>query len=179
MNKERYSHKLEVIREAGNYRTLREVEHNGFLIHCDGRETLNLSSNDYLGLASNPALREEFQQETDVRSLGYSASSSRLLSGNHEHYGLLERDLREMYGREAALVLASGYHANIGILPALAGVILVLAVAALSDLINVYVPVFVAVFIIVDILFLYYCTLMFVAYFDLTGEERADLRKKF
>ena len=64
-------------------------------------------------------------------------------------------------------------------LPALAGVILVLAVAALSDLINVYVPVFVAVFIIVDILFLYYCTLMFVAYFDLTGEERADLRKKF
>ena len=121
MNKERYSHKLEVIREAGNYRTLREVEHNGFLIHCDGRETLNLSSNDYLGLASNPALREEFQQETDVRSLGYSASSSRLLSGNHEHYGLLERDLREMYGREAALVLASGYHANIGILPALAG----------------------------------------------------------
>ena len=64
-------------------------------------------------------------------------------------------------------------------LPALAGVILVLAAAALSDLINVYVPVFVAVFIIVDILFLYYCTLMFVAYFDLTGEERADLRKKF
>ena len=57
--------------------------------------------------------------------------------------------------------------------------ILVLAVAALSDRINVYVPVFVEVFIIVDILFLYYCTLMFVAYFDLTGEERADLRKKF
>lgn len=64
-------------------------------------------------------------------------------------------------------------------LPALVGTVLVLIVAALSDLINVYVPVFFAVMVIVLILFLYYCTLMFVAYFDLTGEERADLRKKF
>lgn len=121
MNKERYLHKLEVIREAGNYRELRNVQHNGFLIHCDGREMLNLSSNDYLGLASNPSLNEEFREETDVKLLSYSASSSRLLSGNHEYYGLLERDLRDMYGREGALVFTSGYHANIGILPALAG----------------------------------------------------------
>ena len=121
MNKERYLHKLEVIREAGNYRELRNVQHNGFLIHCDGREMLNLSSNDYLGLASNPSLNEEFREETDVKLLSYSASSSRLLSGNHEYYGLLEQDLRDMYGREGALVFTSGYHANIGILPALAG----------------------------------------------------------
>lgn len=48
MNKERYYHKLETIKESGNYRILREIEHNGFLIHDDGREWLNLSSNDYL-----------------------------------------------------------------------------------------------------------------------------------
>ena len=121
MNKERYSRKLEIIQEAGNYRALREVEHEGFLIHRDGREMLNLSSNDYLGLASRPSLQEEFWAETDVRLLGFSASSSRLLSGNHVQYTLLEQDLRDMYGRDGALVFASGYHANIGILPALAG----------------------------------------------------------
>ena len=40
MNKERYYHKLETIKESGNYRILREIEHNGFLIHDDGREML-------------------------------------------------------------------------------------------------------------------------------------------
>lgn len=38
MGKERYLKKLETIKEAGNYRTLRDVEHNGFLIHAHGRE---------------------------------------------------------------------------------------------------------------------------------------------
>lgn len=121
MNKERYIKKLETIREAGNYRILRDIEQDGFLIHADGREMLNLSSNDYLGLSTNPRLIEEFRAETDVMALSYSAASSRLLSGNHQYYKLLEKDLADLYDKEAALVFNSGYHANIGILPALAG----------------------------------------------------------
>lgn len=121
MNKERYIKKLETIREAGNYRILRDIEQNGFLIHADGREMLNLSSNDYLGLSTNPRLIEEFRSETDVMALSYSAASSRLLSGNHQYYKMLENDLADLYDKEAALVFNSGYHANIGILPALAG----------------------------------------------------------
>ena len=119
MNKERYSKKLELIKEAGNFRVLRDTVHNGFLIHVDGREMLNLSSNDYLGLSSNPRLIEEFRSETDV--MAYSAASSRLLSGNHQYYKMLEDDLASLYDKEAALVFNSGYHANIGILPALTG----------------------------------------------------------
>ena len=121
MNKERYIRKLEIVKESGNYRVLREIEHNGFLIHTDGKEMLNLSSNDYLGLSSNPRLLDEFRAETDVMALSYSAASSRLLSGNHQYYKMLEDDLADIYDKEAALVFNSGYHANIGILPALSG----------------------------------------------------------
>lgn len=121
MNKERYNSKLNKIKEAGNYRWLRDIQHNGFLIHDEGREMLNLSSNDYLGLSSNPRLIQEFRAETDVMALPYSAVSSRLLSGNHEYYKMLENDLADLYDKEAALVFNSGYHANIGILPALTG----------------------------------------------------------
>lgn len=119
MNIEKYRIKLDKIRESGNYRQLKDVQHNGFLIHADGREMLNLSSNDYLGISSNPRLLEEFYAGNDVKALPYSAVSSRLLSGNHEYYRWLEDDLCDLYGKEAALVFNSGYHANIGILPAL------------------------------------------------------------
>lgn len=121
MNKERYSIKLNKMKESGNYRWLRDIQHNGFLIHDDGREMLNLSSNDYLGLSTNPRLIQEFREETDVMALPYSAVSSRLLSGNHEYYKMLENDLADIYDKESAIVFNSGYHANIGILPALAG----------------------------------------------------------
>lgn len=116
---DRYKNKLEKIKEAGNYRVLRNIQHNGFLIHDEGREMLNLSSNDYLGLSTYPRLLDEFYTQTDVKALPYSAVSSRLLSGNHEYYGMLEDDLSDLYNKEAALVFSSGYHANIGILPAL------------------------------------------------------------
>ena len=45
MNRERYGDKLGKIKEAGNYRELREMQLNGFLVHHDGREMLNFSSN--------------------------------------------------------------------------------------------------------------------------------------
>lgn len=80
---------------------------------------LNLSSNDYLGLASRADWQEAFLEEWKSQRYPFSSSSSRLLTGNFEVCGELERLLAGRYGREAALLFNSGYHANTGILPAL------------------------------------------------------------
>ena len=79
---------------------------------------LNLSSNDYLGLAADRNLREEFLQELTADSFLPTSSSSRLLTGNFTVYAELEQTLAQPFGTEAALVFNSGYHANTGILPA-------------------------------------------------------------
>lgn len=80
---------------------------------------VNLSSNDYLGLAHDDGLVQEFWQKYrhhDGFRLG--SSSSRLLTGNFTAHEALEQTLQNAYGREV-LVFNSGYHMNIGILPAL------------------------------------------------------------
>ena len=81
---------------------------------------LNLASNDYLGLASDIELREQFFDETPNAQRLMSASSSRLLTGNFPAYEQLEARLMQLFHGRAALLFNSGYHMNIGILPALA-----------------------------------------------------------
>lgn len=89
---------------------------------ANGQRMLNLSSNDYLGLAADRTLREEFLQELTADSFLPTSSSSRLLTGNFTIYKELEQTLAELFGTEAALVFNSGYHANTGILPAVSDV---------------------------------------------------------
>jgi 8-amino-7-oxononanoate synthase len=79
---------------------------------------LNISSNDYLGLSSVNSFRKEFASVCDESQAIYTSSSARLLTGNFPVYDDLEALIARRYGREAALLLNSGYHANIGILPA-------------------------------------------------------------
>jgi len=88
-------------------------------ITIQGKKYLNLSSNDYLGLANDAELLEKFAQtateEKLIKKLGMTSASSRLLTGNHELYESLEKELCKLYSKEAALVFCSGYHANTGI----------------------------------------------------------------
>jgi 8-amino-7-oxononanoate synthase len=74
-----------------------------------------------LGISSNCYLWSSFTKERalDNFEFGGSSCSSRLLTGNSTSYTQLEDYLAQLYNREAALVINSGYHANIGILPAL------------------------------------------------------------
>ena len=111
---------LKQLNEAENLRSLPDIVHTGNRIERDGQVMLNLSSNDYLGLASRTDLREAFFEEWKEKDYPLSSSSSRLLTGNFTVYTELEQLMAERFNREAALLFNSGYHANTGILPALA-----------------------------------------------------------
>lgn len=78
---------------------------------------IDLSTNDYLGIAQDKALINDFHNK--YKNLPLTASSSRLLSGNHQYYQKVEAKLAELYSSESALFFNSGYHLNIGVLPSL------------------------------------------------------------
>ncbi|MCM1178093.1 MAG: 8-amino-7-oxononanoate synthase [Bacteroides sp.] len=113
---------LEELSGSGNLRTLPEAGHSGKYIFRDGRRMLNLSSNDYLGIASDGVMMDEFLHDavsvSDNPAWLLSSSSSRLLTGNHPVCTKVEETLASMFGAEAALTFSSGYHMNTGILPA-------------------------------------------------------------
>jgi 8-amino-7-oxononanoate synthase len=81
---------------------------------------VNFCSNDYLGLAENPVLRERVAEF--VRGSGkIGGTGSRLLSGQTEAWRELEENFAKFAGTESALYFTTGYAANLGLLPALAG----------------------------------------------------------
>jgi 8-amino-7-oxononanoate synthase len=80
---------------------------------------IDLVSNDYLGLADHPYLRERMREALVGAPAG--SGGSRLLRGHHEAFDRLERRLAEFSGTEAALLFGSGYAANIGLLQAIVG----------------------------------------------------------
>jgi 8-amino-7-oxononanoate synthase len=111
---------LEALKRQGLYRKLRRVEgEQGPTLMLDGREVLNFSSNNYLGLASHPALKKAAKEAID--RYGCGAVASRLISGNMALHEELEEKIAALKGTEAALVFNSGFQANVGIIPALAG----------------------------------------------------------
>lgn len=109
---------LQQLEARQNLRRLPRAEHCGKTLQTEGRAMLNLSSNDYLGLATDEALRMEFLQTLTPENFLPSASSARLLTGNFPAHEALEQELAHRFGRESALVFNSGYHMNLGILPA-------------------------------------------------------------
>lgn len=114
----RFHRELSFLQGAGNLRFLPRVHHYGKEVEVDGSRMLNLSSNDYLGLAADRELREEFMEASVYGDLLFSSSSSRLLTGNFPVCEELETLLSRLFGTESALVFSSGYHMNSGILPA-------------------------------------------------------------
>jgi 8-amino-7-oxononanoate synthase len=90
----------------------------GRTVVLDGREVLDFSSNNYLGLADHPALIRAAIEATERHGTGTGAS--RLVLGTQPLHIALEQALAAFHHRPAALLFGSGYHANIGVLQTLA-----------------------------------------------------------
>lgn len=114
----RFAEALAERKAKGQYRELRAVEaaRAGF-VRRNGREFLDFSSNDYLGLAQHPALAARSCEWT--RRMGTGARASRLVSGTLEAHCAIERKVARFKGSEAALLFGSGWQANAAIFPAL------------------------------------------------------------
>ena len=85
----------------------------------NGRTLLSFCSNDYLNLSQHPAVKRAAAAAAE--RYGAGAGASRLVTGSHPLYAELEQRLARLKGAEAACVFGSGYLANAGIIPALAG----------------------------------------------------------
>lgn len=88
-------------------------------VTVDGCRVLLLCSNNYLGLATHPAVRDAAQRA--AVDYGVGAGASRLISGSMRLHHALEEQLASFKGTEGALLFNSGYHANIGAITALVG----------------------------------------------------------
>lgn len=114
------SAELERLRAAGLRRELREVcSPQGACINVDGRSLLNFSSNDYLGLANEPALIEASAKA--ARDFGAGSGASRLICGSLRVHHELEEILAAFKGTEAALSFSTGYSTALGTITALLG----------------------------------------------------------
>lgn len=102
----------------------------GAQITRNGRTLINFSGNDYLGLSTDPALIAAARDA--AARYGAGAGASRLVTGNHPLYDDLERRLARLKGTEDAVVFGSGYMANIGAIPVLAGAEDLILIDALS-----------------------------------------------
>jgi 8-amino-7-oxononanoate synthase len=112
--------KLEVLRQRGLWRELRTVESRpGPEVLIGGRKMLQFASNDYLALAADPRLAEAAC--VAAKTGGTGATASRLIVGSNAYVSQLETRLAEFKHTEAALVLPSGYMANLAALSTLVG----------------------------------------------------------
>ena len=114
-----YKRILEELKSHSHFRNLKNFEKKDEkYIYYKGKKLINLSSNNYLNIADNQAITQEFLDNFGNR-YSFGSASARLLTGTLPVYQELEELLSSLYGKESALLYNSGYHANVGISSAL------------------------------------------------------------
>ncbi len=115
-----FEDRIKELTEKGLLRRVIDKEGpQGHRIILEGREYINFSSNDYLGLANHPKIKEAVINA--IYEYGTGAGASRLLGGGSILHRRLEERIAEFKGTPCALVMNSGYTANTSVIPVLAG----------------------------------------------------------
>ncbi len=111
---------LDDIAQQGLYRSRRIIASpQGTNLEIDGRNIVNFSSNDYLGLADHPDVVSAFKSGVDQYGVG--SGSAHLICGHSTAHHALEEELAAFTGRDRVLLFSTGYMANIGVISALVG----------------------------------------------------------
>ena len=110
--------KVNKLKEDGVYRTLPVLNgKNSSTIILDGKEMVNLSANNYLGLANNPVLKKKAQEA--IEKYGVGAGAVRTIIGNMDLHEELEKKLATFKKSPRAFIFQSGYDCNIGTIQAI------------------------------------------------------------
>jgi glycine C-acetyltransferase len=111
---------LDDLRQRGTHFKLRVLEdEQAAVCHFDGREVINLASNNYLGLTTHPKLREAALEAT--KKFGVGSGAVRTIAGTMSLHMELEEKIAKFKGTEACVVFQSGFTANAGTVSAILG----------------------------------------------------------
>ena len=103
---------------AGRYRQNRlRVGEQGVHIHLGDKTILSFCSNDYLGLAAHPDIKQAFKEAVDKEGVGSGAAH--LLTGHSYYHQALEEKLADFTGQQRVLLFSTGYMANLGVIDGL------------------------------------------------------------